>query len=70
MFEALCFFTPSQWHGISYKGGGLSTTHGATACDLSDDYSHKDLVLPMTTRQLGLKDPQNYMIGNKKEMWA
>jgi hypothetical protein len=33
MFENLCFFQPSQWHGISYKGGGLSTTHGEESCE-------------------------------------
>ena len=33
MFENLCFFQPSQWHGISYKGGGLSTTHGQESCE-------------------------------------
>ncbi len=28
MFEGLCYANGSQWHGISYKGGGLSTHHG------------------------------------------
>jgi hypothetical protein len=34
------------------------------------EYSDKEKVLPWTTQQLGMKDPTNYMIGNKKEMWA
>eukprot|EP00284_Hemiselmis_tepida_P014855 CAMPEP_0174922044 /NCGR_PEP_ID=MMETSP1355-20121228/5593_1 /TAXON_ID=464990 /ORGANISM="Hemiselmis tepida, Strain CCMP443" /LENGTH=70 /DNA_ID=CAMNT_0016167601 /DNA_START=35 /DNA_END=247 /DNA_ORIENTATION=+ len=70
MFENLCYFTPSAWHGISYKGGGLTTTHGAMSCDVGTDFSNKDLVLPDSTTQLGLKPPKNYMIGSKKEMWA
>jgi len=29
MFEGLCYFNGTQWNGISYKGGGLSTHHGS-----------------------------------------
>ena len=28
MFETLCYFNGTSWHGISYKGGGMSTHHG------------------------------------------
>lgn len=31
MFENLCYFNGTTWHGISYKGGGLSTHHGEKA---------------------------------------
>lgn len=32
MFENLCFFNGTSWHGISYKGGGMGTHHGERAC--------------------------------------
>ena len=65
MFSALCFFEKSAWHGISYAGGGLNTSHGQVCESAAHnaDFSKKDLVNPATMQELGLKPPTNYMIG-------
>lgn len=34
---------------------------------VSQDYSHKDMVVPATMQDLSLKDPKYYMIGGKKK---
>jgi len=68
MFEGLCYFNGTKWHGISYKGGGLSTHHGYEACVKKFSFSNADAVIPDTTQMLGYKPPTNYMIGNCVQM--
>ena len=66
MFESLCFFNGTQWHGISYKGGGLSTHHGFEGCVKSLDFSNKDEIIPDTTQMLGYRPPKYYGIGKDR----
>ena len=32
MFDSLCFFSASDWHGITYQGGGMGGQHGFAGC--------------------------------------
>ncbi|EKX34733.1 hypothetical protein GUITHDRAFT_119043 [Guillardia theta CCMP2712] len=70
MFEALCFFEPSHWKGISYAGGGLNTHHD-NQCAIKYGSSERDRVIPMTSKELGYATPEKFMLGHGKEgMWA
>lgn len=73
MFENLCFFNGTSWHGISYKGGGMGTHHGFAGCVKKFDFSNKDAVIPDTTEMLGYKPPKYYGIGKNSDkgvVWA
>jgi hypothetical protein len=63
MFDSLCFFQPSAWHGISYAGGGMNTVPGRDEeCSNSKKNSNPQVHAVLK--------PHYYMLGDKKELWA
>lgn len=73
MFDSLCFFSASDWHGITYQGGGMGGQHGFAGCYDNVSFSDRDKVIPASTEQLGYKPPKYYGIGHstrKGELWA